>query len=284
VVTQYESELPQPLLPVSLIAVHRGEAERACELSQHAVALAEERGLLVPLHVAISGLAALWAGEPAKAVPWFARAEETADAAGIGEPNMRSWTPDHVEALLELGQLDAAAELLDEWEARAVTVGRDWALAEARRCRGLAAAAVGDIERAVQLLGEAVVEHERVGDPFGMARALLALGVIRRRARQKRSAREAIEAALAGFETLGAASWAEKARAELGRIGGRSRAEGLTAAERRVAALVAEGRTNREVAAALYLAERTVASHLSRVYAKLGVRSRTELARKLQSF
>jgi DNA-binding CsgD family transcriptional regulator len=284
VVMQYESELPQPLLPVSLIAVHRGEAERACQLSQDAVALAEERGLLVPLHVSISGLAALWAGEPAKAVPWFARAEETADAAGIGEPNMRSWTPDHVEALLELGQIDAAAELLDEWETRAATVGRDWALAEARRCRGLASAAAGDVECAIQLLEEAVVEHEGVGDPFGMARALLALGVVRRRARQKRPAREAIEAALQSFETLGAAGWAKKARSELGRIGGRSRAEGLTAAEQRVAALVVEGRTNREVAAALFLAEPTVASHLSRVYTKLGVRSRTELARKLQPF
>ena len=123
-----------------------------------------------------------------------------------------------------------------------------------------------------------------VGDPFGRARALLALGVLRRRARQKRPARETLEAALAGFEALGAAGWAEKARAELGRIGGRTRVEGLTPAERRVAVLVAEGRTNREVAAALFLAERSVAGHLSRVYAKLGVRSRTELARKLETF
>ena len=80
---------------------------------------------------------------------------------------------------------------------------------------------------------------------------------------------------------LGAASWAEKARAELGSIGGREREEGLTPAERRVADLVAEGRTNREVAAALFLGERTVASHLTHIYAKLGVRSRTELTRLL---
>jgi DNA-binding CsgD family transcriptional regulator len=73
----------------------------------------------------------------------------------------------------------------------------------------------------------------------------------------------------------------EKARGELGRIGGRTRQEGLTGAERRVASLVAEGRTNREVAAALFLTERTVASHLTHVYAKLGIRSRTELARRL---
>jgi DNA-binding CsgD family transcriptional regulator len=145
-------------------------------------------------------------------------------------------------------------------------------------------AALGNVEHAIRALEAAAAEHEAVCDPFGRARALLALGVVRRRARQKRAAREAIEEALEAFETLGAAGWAETARGELGRIGGRTRAEGLTAAERRVAALVAEGRTNREVAAALFLAERTVASHLSRVYAKLGVRSRTELARKLQTF
>jgi len=129
------------------------------------------------------------------------------------------------------------------------------------------------------LLQQAVAEHEEVGDPFGRARALLALGVVRRRARQKRIARDTIEAALAGFQQLGAATWVVKARGELGRIGGRTREEGLTAAERRVAALVAEGRTNREVAAALFLGERTVETHLSHVYAKLGVRSRAELAR-----
>jgi DNA-binding CsgD family transcriptional regulator len=81
---------------------------------------------------------------------------------------------------------------------------------------------------------------------------------------------------------MGAELWAERAGEELGRIGGRTRIEGLTPAERRVAALVAKGRTNAEVAASLFLAERTVASHLTRVYSKLGVRSRTELSRKLR--
>jgi DNA-binding CsgD family transcriptional regulator len=87
---------------------------------------------------------------------------------------------------------------------------------------------------------------------------------------------------VAGFEAIGAAAWAERARSELGSIGGRTRVEGLTPAERRVAVLVAEGRTNREVAAALFLGERTVETHLSHVYAKLGIRSRTELARTLR--
>jgi DNA-binding CsgD family transcriptional regulator len=144
------------------------------------------------------------------------------------------------------------------------------------------AAAQEAIDKAASLLQLAVAQHEEVGDPFGRARALLALGVVRRRKRQKRAARDAIGAALIGFEQLGAATWVEKAREELGSIGGRTRQEGLTAAERRVAALVAEGQTNREVAAALFLGERTVASHLTHIYAKLGVRSRTELSRRLQ--
>ncbi len=131
------------------------------------------------------------------------------------------------------------------------------------------------------LLDKAAARHEQLGDLYGQARALLALGVVRRRGLQKRAARGAIAEALAGFEQLGAATWVERARSELGSIGGRSREEGLTPAERRVASLVAEGRTNREVAAALFLGERTVASHLTHIYAKLGIRSRTELARVL---
>ena len=121
------------------------------------------------------------------------------------------------------------------------------------RCRGLVAAASGDVQGALELLGQAVAQHAEVGDPFGVARAHLALGAVRRRARQKSPARAATAAALEGFESLGATCWAERARAELGRIGGRTRQEGLTAAERRVASLVAEGRTNREIAAALFL-------------------------------
>ena len=203
------------------------------------------------------------------------------DAADGAEPTMQLWRSEQVDALLELGLVDEAIVRLDAWEDASRRLDRTWALAYATRCRGLVAAARGDIAAAVSLLAEAVVQHEAAGDPFGRARALLALGVTRRRAREKRQAREAIERALAGFEELGADGWAARARGELGAIGGRTRSDGLTPAERRVADLVAEGRTNAEVAATLFLAERTVASHLTHVYAKLGVRSRTELARKL---
>lgn len=84
------------------------------------------------------------------------------------------------------------------------------------------------------------------------------------------------------FASLGAELWEEKAAAELAGIGGRRAAGGeLTPAEERVAALVADGRANKEVAAALFLTERTVEFHLTHVYRKLGVRSRAELARRL---
>ena len=155
--------------------------------------------------------------------------------------------------VLELGRIDDAVRILDGWEADARRLEREWVLAPVTRCRGLVAAARGDVEEADSLLEDAVARHETVGDTFGRARALLALGVVRRRERQKRVARDTIEAALAGFEQLGAATWIAKAHGELGRIGGRTREEGLTTAERRVAVLVAEGRTNREVAAALFL-------------------------------
>ena len=193
------------------------------------------------------------------------------------------WRADHAEALLGTGRLDEAAALVETWTAEAERLDRAAVLAEMTRCRGLVAAARGDLDDALAELEQAVVQHEAVGDQFGRARALLALGTVRRRARQKRTAREAITAALEGFEACGAAGWAEKARAELGTIGGRTRIEGLTPAEGRIAALVAEGRTNREVAAALFLTEHTVATALTRVYRKLGVRSRTELARLAQT-
>jgi DNA-binding CsgD family transcriptional regulator len=282
---QYGLEVPQDHLPIAVIAVHRGQLALAREHSNRALELAQEQfALHPPQHMAILGLVALGNRDTSTALDWFDKADGQAVALGWGEPSMRWWSADYVELLLELERFDDATRILDIWHADATRLGREWVLAHVARCRGLVAAALGDVEQARSLLTEATLQHENVGDPFGRARALLALGVVRRRLRQKRSAREAIEAAVEGFETIGASGWAEKARAELGRIGGRRREEGLTAAERRVAVLVAEGRTNQEVAAALFLGERTVASHLTHIYAKLDVRSRTELARKVQSF
>jgi len=282
---QYGLEVPQDHLPIAVIAVHRNELELAREHSERALDLAKGQfGFHPPQHLAVLGLVALGSGDSRTALELLGQADDRAAVLGWGEPSVRWWTADHAELLLEVGRIDEAVRLLDVWEADAVRVARAWVLAQVTRCRGLVAAARGDVESGGALLAQAVVEHAAVGDPFGRARALLALGTVRRRTRQKRSAREAIEAAVDGFEAIGAVGWTAKARAEIGSIGGRVRVEGLTAAERRVVSLAAEGRTNREIAAALFLGERTVASHLTHVYAKLGVRSRTELARKVQAF
>jgi DNA-binding CsgD family transcriptional regulator len=282
---QYGLEVAQDHLPIALIALHRGQLELAREHSERALELAEVQfALHPPQHLAILGLVALWNGDAPAGAELLGKAERQATALGWGEPSIRWWTGDFVEVLLGTGQTDDALQLLDAWEIDAARLGREWVLAHVTRCRGLVAAADGNVDSAASLLQQAIAQHQEVGDPFGEARALLALGIVRRRARQKRAAREAIELALKGFEALGASAWADETRAELGRVGGRTRESGLTAAERRVALLVAEGRTNREVAAALFLGERTVASHLTHIYAKLGVRSRTELARKVQTF
>ena len=118
--------------------------------------------------------------------------------------------------------------------------------------------------------------------PFELGRTLLALGVAQRRARRRRDARGSLADALAIFERLGAPLWADKARAELGRIGGRTPVgETLTPTEAKIAELVARGLTNRQVAAELVVTVHTVETALTRVYAKLGVRSRTELTLQL---
>ncbi|HSD79123.1 MAG TPA: LuxR C-terminal-related transcriptional regulator, partial [Solirubrobacteraceae bacterium] len=278
-----EQEDPLAIWPVARIAAHRGELDRARELAERSRASARDRPQVLAGQEGVLGLVAAWSDRQLDAVAHFSRAEEARYGAGVRAPSTYWWRAEYVEALLELGRIDAALDLLGAWQSDATRLGLDWVLAHVARCRGLVAAARGEIEAASALLAQAIARHEAVGDPFGRARGLLALGIVRRRGRQKRAAREAIAAALADFEAIGAAGWAARARAELGRIGGRTREEGLTAAERRVAALVAEGRTNREVAATLFLGERTVETHLSHVYAKLGVRSRTELARTFRA-
>jgi DNA-binding CsgD family transcriptional regulator len=278
---QYGAERNQDYIPSSWIALHRGQLDVAQEEAERALKLCEEQiGFSPPLLQAVPGLVALWRGDGATAAKDLGDAERQARALGWGAPDARPWTADYVNALVELDRVDEAVSLIDRWEADAARLGRKRVLAHATRCRGVVAAARGAVDEAASFFEQAVARHDEVGDAFGQARAQLALGIVLRRVRQKRAARDAIGAALGGFEQLGAATWVEKARNELGSIGGRMHEDGLTAAERRVAVLVAAGRTNREVAAQLFLGERTVAGHLTRIYAKLGVRSRTELARR----
>jgi DNA-binding CsgD family transcriptional regulator len=188
-----------------------------------------------------------------------------------------------VEALIALGELEAASELLDWYSENAEQLRRRSALAAAARCRGLLRAEHGDLEHALELLESAVELSRGVPIPSEHGRALLAQGAVHRRAKHKRAARDSLEAAQAIFHGMGARAWAERARAELARVGGRAPSSGaLTPTERRVAELVAEGLQTKQVAAALFVSTKTVEGHLTNIYAKLGVHSRAELAR-LQS-
>jgi DNA-binding CsgD family transcriptional regulator len=107
------------------------------------------------------------------------------------------------------------------------------------------------------------------------------LGITQRRLRQQRAARESLCEAHQIFERLGAARWCERTVVELDRIGGRaSTPHSLTPTEEQIAKLVADGRTNGEVAAALFISVKTVEANLTRIYRKLGVSSRRQLARQ----
>jgi DNA-binding CsgD family transcriptional regulator len=190
-------------------------------------------------------------------------------------------SPYALEALIGVGELERARELLAQFEREGRELESPWVLAVGTRLCGLLEATAGDLASALVSLERALADQEGGGWPFERGRTLLALGETQRRAKQKRAARETLQAALAVFEELGAPLWAEKARADLRRLGGRPRGlNDLTPTEERVAVLVGEGQTNHEVAAALYVSDRTVEGHLTRIYAKLGVRSRAELARR----
>ena len=189
---------------------------------------------------------------------------------------------DTLEALIAVGELEEAERKLVPWEERARALDRSWALAITARCRALLLAARGDLgmPRRASSGRSPSTRGPRIRSSM---RGRCSRTGTQRRAKQRGDARVTLEQALAGFERLGAPLWAEQARAELARIGGRAPSRGeLTEAERRIAALVAEGRTNREVAAALFVTEHTVEGALTRVYRKFGVRSRAELAHHRQ--
>lgn len=190
--------------------------------------------------------------------------------------------PDEIEALVALGDL-ARAEDLTEWmDDVAEATQRPWTVATCARSRALIQAARNDLDEADATLERALVAHERLPMPLELGRTLLARGVVQRRMRRRAIARETLEHALALFEGRGATLWAERARSEIARIGVRSQAQvDLTPVEQRIAALVAQGCTNREIAASLSLSTKTVEANLTRSYRKLGIRSRAELAARL---
>ena len=268
----------------ALADAHRGDEDGARSAAVRALALAGSTSGRPAEHFATAalGLLELSLGRNAEAVGVLIPLVEFARREELREPGVTRFVPDLVEALVACEQLDEAEEHLAWFEANAARLERPSGQASSARCRGLLAAGRGDLVGALAELERALLLHDRSPIPLDRARTLLALGVARRRAEERREARSTLEEARSVFRSLGAALWERRAAEDLARIGGRAPGSGeLTPVERRVVELVAAGSTTREVAAALFLSPRTVEGHLSRVYGKLGVHSRVELVRKL---
>ncbi len=268
VVAQVEAEL-------GLEQEARDDAERISELPGRLHDLGEiRRGfVLVSLELALER----WPEAVAAAEAWTGAAERTGMRTSLLAP---AW-PWAVEAFAGAGDLTRARIAAERVAAEAARTPHPRLDLYASRCRGHVLAAARELEEAVAELERARSLSARSPCPLEHARTLLLLGGALRRAHRRTDARDALGEALAIYETAGARLWAERARRELARIGGRAASrDELTTAERRVAALVAQGMSNREAAAALFVTVKTVEAALSRVYHKLGVRSRAELAHR----
>ncbi len=185
---------------------------------------------------------------------------------------------DTVEALVGVGRIEEAELIVPLLEKRGSAPGGAWPRGLGARCRGLMLAARGDLPAAEEMLEHAVVAHRHLPVPMERARGLLLLGRVQHRRRKRLAARGTLEQALAIFEEIGSALWAQRTREELSSIELPSNGpDGLTATEELVARLAASGRTNREVAASMHVSPKTVELHLGRAYRKLGIRSRAEL-------
>ena len=226
------------------------------------------------------GLLELGLGRIPEAITALEETQRTADRLGM-QPALVMSTPDLVEAYARAGRRDDALALIDVFEARGRKTGARWPQAATARLRALMAP---DAEMRAQFEA-ALALHDDLPMPFERARTLLCFGERLRRARQRADAREPLKAALETFERLGARGWSERTRTELRATGEQqarrteTAAEQLTPHELQIAVLVAQGMTNREAAAALFLSPKTIEYHLGQIYRKLDVRGRAQLAR-----
>jgi DNA-binding CsgD family transcriptional regulator len=255
--------------------------EDACRThAEEALAISRELGVALCELWTLSALGELelGRGDAAAALARFEEARDVADRRRIADVDLFP-APERIELSIRLGRQDEGAALLQEYEQAAAVKGQPWALARAARSRALLA---GDdafsehFERAFDL-------HARTPDAFERARTLLAFGARLRRAGRRAESRERLREALGTFEDLGAAPWAEQARAELAATGETARRrdpsslDELTPQELQVGLLLAQGKTTREAAAALFLSPKTIEYHLRNAYRKLAIHSREEL-------
>lgn len=253
------------------------EARRA---AQAAIALAKSADVRSGnrfAHAAL-GFVNLGVGRVSEAISELETVKRLVAGSGLEEPMLVPWAPDLVEAYVRAGRAADARAMVAVLERQAVAAGTAPAGAVAARCRGLLDE---DFDAA---FAEALALDDQRPMPFERARTMLSFGRRLHRACRRAEARDSLRQALAGFERIGAVSWAAQAQSELRAAGARRRAahdDSMTAQELRVAAAVSRGASNREIAAELFLAPKTVEFHLRQIYRKLGVSSRAQLVATL---
>jgi DNA-binding CsgD family transcriptional regulator len=280
--TASSAYLGSALFARGLVDAHLGRLDEARDAGQRIVDVLVS-SLQRALGWWVLGFVALSAGDAALADEHYSRAQQIVDSLGQREPARFRFQPDHLEAVIELGDLGRARAMLDALDARAEVFPRPWILATAARCRALLLAAEGDLPAARAAATAALAHHERLEMPFERARTLLVEGRILRRLKQKRDARAVLEEAAREFGRLGAATWQARAEAELRRTATRRAPDELTPTERRIAELAAAGLANPEIAARVFVSRKTVEANLGRVYRKLAITSRAQLARALDA-
>jgi DNA-binding CsgD family transcriptional regulator len=270
--------------PVGVLNAHLGESHRAREAAATLRARSTEQDGRTRLVMAghVLGLLALADADPATATAELAVALEMADDIGVGLPSVVPVLPDAIEAAALVGDTASCSQLSAELDRQAAAVSQPWVDAAALRGRGLTAMSEGRVE-AVELLGDAARAFDALGYRLDAARGFLLQGRALRRAGRRNASADVLADAHGRFVAMGAMPWAIQAEAELERVApGREHAE-LTPTESQIAELVVCGRRNREIANELFVSVATVEAHLTRIYRKLHVRSRTELARVVQA-
>jgi DNA-binding CsgD family transcriptional regulator len=259
--------------PLALLAAARGDEELCRELTAEALSRAARPAWTVPWTSSALGLLDLGLGRAESAL---ARLEALAEGRRFFHIAATRSTPDLVEAAVRLGRPEAAAEPLALFETWSRNTGQRWTSALVHRCRALLDGDQDQFRAAIAL-------HEQDHRPFDEARTRLLYGEWLRRGKRKADARTQLRAALEIFERAGAAPWAERSRTELAATGttGRAADHGLSASltpqELQIVRLAAQGLSNKDIAAQLFLSSRTVGHHLYKAYPKLGVMSRAEL-------
>jgi DNA-binding NarL/FixJ family response regulator len=270
------------LAVLALADARRGQADEAIGSAEGALRLAAMQGLAWPAAMATWALGDLQLsrGEPEQALVrletlWHGQRRERHPLIAVFA------APELVEAAVRAkspGRGDVAFEQLTSW---AGASGQSWAGALVERCRFLRADHPREADVA---FARCLALHAEAAHPYDLARSQLAYGELLRRSRRRADSRQFLRSAVEGFENLGAVIWEQRARTEVRASGETLRQRGdhttldeLTPQEETIARLVAQGRTNRDVAAQLFLSVRTVEFHLRNIFVKLGVTSRVEL-------